>query len=58
MWDLVLPHDQASNPGPLHWEHAVLATGPPGKSLFHIISETFNGLQVLENKGGNAYLKN
>ena len=21
-----------SNPGPLHWEHGVLATGPPGKS--------------------------
>ena len=25
--------DQGSNPGPLHWEHEVLATGPPGKSL-------------------------
>ena len=24
--------DQGSNPGPLHWEHRVLATGPPGKS--------------------------
>ena len=23
--------DQGSNPGPLHWEHRVLATGPPGK---------------------------
>ena len=22
--------DQGSNPGPLHWEHGVLATGPPG----------------------------
>ena len=21
------------NPDPLHWEHGVLATGPPGKSL-------------------------
>ena len=21
------------NPGPLHWKHGVLATGPPGKSL-------------------------
>ena len=21
--------DQGSNPGPLHWEHGVLATGPP-----------------------------
>ena len=24
--------DQGSNPGPLHWEHGVLATTPPGKS--------------------------
>ena len=24
--------DQGSNPGPLHWECGVLATGPPGKS--------------------------
>ena len=24
--------DQVSNLGPLHWEHGVLATGPPGKS--------------------------
>ena len=23
--------DQGSNPGPLHWELGVLATGPPGK---------------------------
>ena len=26
--------DQGSNPGPLHWEHRVLAAGPPGKSWF------------------------
>ena len=26
--------NQGSNPGPLHWEHRVLATGPPGKSQF------------------------
>ena len=25
--------DRGSNPGPLHWEHGVLPTGPPGKSL-------------------------
>ena len=31
MWDLV--PDQGSNLGPLPWEHGVLATGPPGKSL-------------------------
>ena len=47
--DLQLPHansqlqhacriqfpDQGLNPGPLHWEHGVLPTGPPGKSLFY-----------------------
>ena len=27
------------NLGPLHWEHRVLATGPPGKSL-HIFNFT------------------
>ena len=31
MW-IVVPN-QGSNPGPLHWEHRVLPTGPPGKSL-------------------------
>ena len=31
MQDLV--PDQESNPGPLHWELRVLATGPPGKSV-------------------------
>ena len=25
--------DQGLNPGPLHWEHGVLTTVPPGKSL-------------------------
>ena len=25
--------DQGLNPGPLHWEHGVLATGLPGKFL-------------------------
>ena len=30
-WDLF--PDQGSYLGPLHWEHGVLATGPPGKSL-------------------------
>ena len=24
--------DQGESPGSLHWEHGVLATGPPGKS--------------------------
>ena len=30
MWDLV-PRP-GTKPGPLHWEHEVLAAGPPGKS--------------------------
>ena len=29
--------DQGLNSGPLLWEHRVLATGPPGKSLRHIL---------------------
>ena len=39
MWDLV--PCQGLNPGPLHWELGVLATGPPGKSshLFSVFSE-------------------
>ena len=28
--------NQGSNPGSLHWEHGVLATGPPGKSLLFL----------------------
>ena len=28
----ILFPNQESNLGPLHWEHEVLATGPPGKS--------------------------
>ena len=37
-WVLGVAHgilfpDQGLNPGPLHWELGVLATGPPGKSL-------------------------
>ena len=31
LWDLV--PEQGWNPGPLHWEHRVLTTAPPGKSL-------------------------
>ena len=27
------PVQHGSNPCPLHWEHRVLTTGPPGKSL-------------------------
>ena len=28
--------DQGRNPGLLHWEHRLLATGPPEKSLWSI----------------------
>ena len=35
MWDLV-PWP-GTEPGPPHWEHTVLATGPPGKSPRHLI---------------------
>ena len=30
--------DQGSNPAPLQWAHAVLATGPPGKSVASLLS--------------------
>ena len=29
----ILFPNQGSNLGPLHWEHGILATGQPGKSL-------------------------
>ena len=33
----ILSPDQGLNPGPLHWEHGVLATGPSGKSQENIL---------------------
>ena len=30
--------EQGSNPSSLHWEHGVLSTGPPGKSLAAVTS--------------------
>ena len=33
----ILVPNQGSNPHLLHWKHGVLATGPPGKSLFLIV---------------------
>ena len=30
--------DQGQNTGPLHWEHGVLTTGPPGKSHYRVLS--------------------
>ena len=40
MWDLV-PWP-GIEPGPLHWKHGVLATGPPGKSLFVVFTMVSN----------------
>ena len=34
--------DQGSNPSPLHWEHRVLAPGPPRKSLEYSLSFLVN----------------
>ena len=51
--DLV-PH-QRSNPGPLHWEHRVLTTGPPGKSPFspsftfiYVVVQLLSHVQLFE----------
>ena len=38
----VLIPDQRLNLGPLHWEHEVLATGPPGKPLVPSSSHTLS----------------
>ena len=49
VWDLV-PWPRIK-PGPLHWDHGVLATGPPEKSLFPFFKTTiispFNLVQLL-----------
>ena len=37
-YGILLP-DQGYNPGPLHWEHEVLATGTPAKSLHSVLIE-------------------
>ena len=33
--------DQGSNLGPLHWEHGVLVTAPPVKSLLVLFNHLF-----------------
>ena len=40
--------DQGSNLGPLHWEHEVSATGPPGKSPAFLFSPPLLLAQELE----------
>ena len=37
----ILFPDQWLNPSPLHWEHVVLVTGPPGKSQNEIILKSY-----------------
>ena len=38
--------DQGLNPGPLHWERRVLATGPPRKSQHFLLYISINKLQI------------
>ena len=42
-WEVEFPA-QGSNPGPLHWEHAVLTSGPPGNSLLLFLANTTAGV--------------
>ena len=42
--------DQGSKPGPLHWQHGVLTTGPPGKSQpFFVVVELYELFVYLGN---------
>ena len=43
--------DQGLNPGPLHWEHRLLTTEPPGKSP---LSFNFITTLRLECKGASS----
>ena len=40
---------QGSNPGPLHWEHRVLTTVPPGKSLSRLFFRKVYPMETKEN---------
>ena len=48
--------DQRSSPGPLHWEHGVLAAGPPGKSGLHARGEGERVLALESREGNRAQL--
>ena len=55
--------DQGSNPCSLHWQHRVLATGPPGKSLGFLYKSislskpySFSGKKRKEKKGINILM--
>ena len=37
---------RGSNLGPLHWEHRVLATGPPRESLNEILTRKIQSLDL------------
>ena len=45
--------DQGSNPGPLHWEHGVLATGPSGKSTNEVLKKSVMDIFPL---GGSKFM--
>ena len=53
--------DQGSDPGPLHWEHRVLATRPPGKSLIlYFLSGSYMeyaAIKVIKVRGNEFSLK-
>ena len=65
LWVLVVAYgiqlpDQGWNPGPLHWELRVLATGPPEKSLFvvYILMKISLSIWKLEQLFAKAFLLN
>ena len=37
--------NQRLNPGPLHWEQRVLATGPPTQPLYPLFKNLFNFIE-------------
>ena len=52
--------DQGLSPGPLHWEHGNLATGPPGKSPKPLIKKIIiikNPLMKVKKESERAGLK-
>ena len=46
MWDSSSPTGDWT-PGPLHWECEVLATGPPGKCLYHFLASTYKWYRMI-----------
>ena len=49
--------DQGLNPGTLHWEHRVLAAGPPGKSLEKTLESPLGcKIQPVHPKGNQSWV--